>query len=627
MFLHAQSITNTKAFNPLLKKDQQDRLWGAWEQSGSKGVRILLAKLEGDSIVEPLEVSSCCEGKSSSPSFDFDNRGNPWITWINDFQDCHRVWVRNTQSGHYWQVNANVFSPVFSPRILIDNKQSVWIFWVTQDRGPGEIIARRLSKGQWSHQFRLNRDTAFPHLNPDVGLDSSGYPWIVWTAYDGEDYEIFYSRWNGLVWSSESRVTNNQGFSDISPNITVLPGDIVFVVWSQAKIGSRVCYKYLWNREWSETHTFAQREGFNRNPKAAYDSGRIALVWEHTRGDAHQIIAEYVALNPMGFPQENKHKSFFNHPEHFFPWNRRKTSTSPPSLDDTKYLAFGDSITYGVIARTWFPDKGYVPRLESLLKSLLGKAAVINRGYPGERTMEGLARIEDEIAVYKTKYILLMEGTNDMSGGIPSLVAAFNIEEMVKKCQKYGVYPFVGTIIPRSDSLWETGVKERTILFNELVRVIPPAFFTPLTDHYLNYMNHPAGYLTLFSDGAHPNELGYQMLAEAWANSIERLPWPPVNISAKRTINKILFHDEHINVLEWEINPLTTSGAQIAHYLIFRKTKNVGEQEYKIIAAVAADTTTFLDKKISAGLIYNYYIKAEGVNGIQGPASASVTDR
>jgi lysophospholipase L1-like esterase len=277
--------------------------------------------------------------------------------------------------------------------------------------------------------------------------------------------------------------------------------------------------------------------------------------------------------------------------------------------------------------RTWFPDKGYVPRLDDLIKSLAEDFHVINRGVPGEMTAEGLARIEQEISTYKAKYQLIMEGTNDMSGGVSSQVAAFNIEEMIIACLQKGVFPLLGTIIPRADSFWDGSIRQNTLLFNDLLRDISSRLKIPLADHYQIFMDYPAGYLSLFSDGAHPNELGYQQIAEAWFESINRIPWPPVNLTVERKINKILFYDESVNNLEWEENPLLAAGTQIARYSIHKKLKEENDSSFVIVATVAGSSLSYLDRDVSSDLVYSYFICAEDESGMKGPPSSTVHDR
>ena len=623
---YSHLLVHKPARRPDLKKGPGGEIWAVWEGINENESDIFLSSLESGSCGTPLRISEGYAGMNSSPSLAVDRNGFPWIAWINQNQGIDRIFVYRQETGQAWQANSNFSSPVLTPQISVDDTLDVWVFWVSQHRGPGEICGRRLSGFLWSDEFALNADCRFPHLDPEVNLDGTGRPWIVWTAYDGEDYEIFHSRWMGTGWAPEAALTNNRSLSDLSPSLRFLPGNTAILAWSQASKGSRICIKQLRNGKWGETRFLSPIETFNRRPKIAQSPDQIAIAWENTStGEALiQMSAayfpslEYFSAPTAGISLQTPQPSR---------WRKFLSPFLSSTLLATRFSAFGDSITYGVMYRTWYPDKGYVPRLDILVKDLSAAFHVINRGIPGEKTAEGLARIEEEITTYRAKYTFLMEGTNDMSGGVPSQVAAFNMGEMIKKCFQNGVYPLLGTVIPRADSFWEGSIRQNTLLLNDLLRDLASELKISLTDHYETFMLHPTGYLDLFSDGAHPNEAGYQKIAESWFQSLDRIPWPPVNLTVERKTDKVLFYEQAVNVLNWEENPLLSLQTQIERHIIYRKTNDESGLDFVAVAVVSGDTLFYLDRDVSPDLAYSYFIRAEDGSGLEGPASSTVNDR
>ncbi len=614
-------------FSPTIRADNQSRMWIAWQEEDLGKLDIYLACLEDGQLKFRDKISENFEGENTSPSFEFDLYGNIWMTWINNDENHSRILVKNTKNGKTWQVNSSSTSFTYTPKIAVDRTNIVWAFWVSQQNGRDVIFVSHFDGVDWSENSSLNEDSRYPHITPEVCLDIKGYPWIVWSAYDGKDYEIWYSYWNGREWSTETQITNNSGISDIYPHLAFLPGNIPLVAWSQMGIESHVFLALREKGKWSQEIRIDSENGWNRRPRLTVFGFNIGIAWENVIDNKSYIrtkILTYSDLFQKKFIKKTiRHLPIRTH----LPRKKTKAFTLNLDLNDEEYIAFGDSITYGVLSRTWFPDKGYVPRLEHLLRLQFSAAKVLNRGIPGEQTLEGLARIETVLTQDKSKHLLLMEGTNDMTGGIPSETAAFNIEEMIKKCIQFGVYPLIATIIPRSDILWHFGIRDRTILFNTLLEEIVPSYSLPLVDQYGTFMDHPDGYLSLFSDGAHPNELGYELMAETWFESIKKIPLPPVNLKAERKINKYLFFDEHINVVTWEANPLLFPEIQLANYQIFKKKYEDSDQDFEMIATVPADTFVFWDRKVSPAQIYNYYIQAESIEGIKGPVSITTTDR
>ena len=615
------------ASSPTIKIDSQNRMWIAWQQEDLGRLDVYLACFEDEQLKWQNKISENFKGNNTSPSFEFDLNGNIWMTWINNNENHSRVLVKDIKNGKTWQVNSSSISHAYTPKIVIDRTNIVWTFWVSQQNDQDVIFVSHFDGIDWSENSSLHKDSRYPHITPDVCLDIKGNPWIVWSAYDGKDYEIWYSYWNGREWSTETQITDNSGISDIYPHMAFLPGNIPLIAWSQMGIESRIFLVLREKGKWSQEIIIDSENGWNRKPRLAVSGFNIGIVWDNVT-ESKSYIRTKILTYPDLFQENIRKKTMRRFPARtHYPRKKTKVFALNSDLNDEEYIAFGDSITYGVLSRTWFPDKGYVPRLEHLLRSHFSAPKVLNRGVPGEQTLEGLARIETVLTQDKSKHLFLMEGTNDMTGGIPSETAAFNIEEMIKKCIQFDVYPLIATIIPRSDILWNLGIRDRTLLFNKLLEKIVPAYSLPLVDQYGTFMDYPDGYLSLFSDGAHPNELGYELMAEAWFESIKKIPLPPVNLKAERKINKYLFYDEHINVVTWEANPLLFPEIQLANYQIFRKKDEESDKDFEMIATVPADTFLFLDRMVLPTLIYNYYIQAESIEGIRGPVSITTTDR
>ncbi|MBL0715324.1 MAG: hypothetical protein JJV98_16665 [Desulfosarcina sp.] len=81
------------------------------------------------------------------------------------------------------------------------------------------------------------------------------------------------------------------------------------------------------------------------------------------------------------------------------------------------YVAFGDSITFGVGDDLTADGFGYPPILEDLLGF---PNAVVNAGIGGEESIDGLARIQSVIDSYpEASHFLILFGTNDSHGTMP----------------------------------------------------------------------------------------------------------------------------------------------------------------------------------------------------------------
>ena len=193
------------------------------------------------------------------------------------------------------------------------------------------------------------------------------------------------------------------------------------------------------------------------------------------------------------------------------------------------YLAFGDSITAGVGDDPARPNPGYPFRLQNLLQAVGNSATVLNKGVGGERTPEGLSRIDMVLSDAHVKPgdgLILMEGTNDISKSISLETTIFNLDTMASKAEALGMGVIHATVIPREP---DAKVDSANILCdqlngsirnlagqrgraeadpNEVFRNLPNLFGS----FYSNLPQDPVG---------HPNPAGYDVLAKVFFNVIQ----------------------------------------------------------------------------------------------------------
>ncbi|HDR68638.1 MAG TPA: hypothetical protein ENN61_06250, partial [Bacteroidaceae bacterium] len=303
------------------------------------------------------------------------------------------------------------------------------------------------------------------------------------------------------------------------------------------------------------------------------------------------------------------------------PKEKNSQKILPPfHLFQDEFIAFGDSITYG-----WdngdAKERGYPPRLSQLLPYSFETPRVHNRGVPAETTWEAVGRVFNVITSDLALYFLLMEGTNDVSDQTYSLDAtAFNLKEMAKKCLNFGVIPLISTIIPRARGRWTPIAQQRTFSLNDKIRILASDLKIILTENFQAFYDYPAasgGYESLIStDNLHPNNQGYQFMAETWYARIKEIPFPPVKITAKNTAGG------KETSLTWQDDPRITQETGIAQYRIYRKTDDASV--FSHIATVAASFHSYKDTNQSPGKSYSYSIASVNADGVMGALAEPV---
>ncbi len=193
------------------------------------------------------------------------------------------------------------------------------------------------------------------------------------------------------------------------------------------------------------------------------------------------------------------------------------------------YIAFGDSITKGVGDDPARTETGYPPRLQSLLVTAGVNATVKNEGNPGEKTPDGLTRIDGVFTTDQAKpgdVLILMEGTNDINKSISMETTIFNLDTMAGKAEALGLSVIHATVIPRPPSAKVDADNLLTDQLNGRIRNLAGVRGRKEADPNEVFRNLPNLFSGFYSNApddhvGHPNAAGYDILARVFYNVIQ----------------------------------------------------------------------------------------------------------
>jgi lysophospholipase L1-like esterase len=195
-----------------------------------------------------------------------------------------------------------------------------------------------------------------------------------------------------------------------------------------------------------------------------------------------------------------------------------------------KILCFGDSITFGVTLEALsLPAgaqsdltlvEGYVPKLWRLLESKYGSGFdLINAGLPGERTTDGVERLRTELRVFDPDLVLILEGVVDVNTSSPRFpVVRENLVDMMGLAMREGALVIIGTYPLLNPDGFRTTGAENVPRLNDVIRQEANRLGVLVADH--ERANELAGQ---GPDGLHPNNLGYETMANTWLAAMEEL--------------------------------------------------------------------------------------------------------
>jgi lysophospholipase L1-like esterase len=227
----------------------------------------------------------------------------------------------------------------------------------------------------------------------------------------------------------------------------------------------------------------------------------------------------------------------------------------------TGYIAFGDSITFGVGDDPLRAEKGYPPRLQALLQAAGINAVVDNFGIGGEDTQMGLARIDNVLRdnALSGDILLLMEGTNDISRNASVESIRFNLNEMAKRAEARGMSVIHATTIPRLPNAKFDPQNITNTTLNQNIRQMAGNRERKLADPYEVFSVTPnlfANYYYLGSDDpvGHPNAAGYDLLAQIFFDvirNVDRVP-PVAGESSPKHGDKGVSPSAPVSVEVWD---------------------------------------------------------------------------
>ena len=611
---------------PVLKKDAGGRLWAVWTQTDGLRFKLGLGR-----VSEGLEAPAFLDfpGQPSLPwDFCFDADGHGWLAWVEENRSGQEVRLRDFGSAQTWTI-ASGAREANSPRLLSDAQRSMWIFWTAVKSSQEQIFCRRFDGTAWSPEVQLSAGLDTPNITPRAAADPYGHIWLVWAGYDGQDYEILTRVWDGRGWAPTMAITENSGSNDAFPSVDLAFGVVPVISWVRyTDRGSRVMVRCGKPGEWSDESELTALAGEQPFVPLALKDDLAGLAWPD-RGSLHQ---EWFSLPDLAKVSGGKSLPLTLPP---FPRHRvlppRLGPIYNPDLDENIYIAFGDSITYGVCDEDrigeptdYIPDKAYPPRLEAMLTQSFGPHQVVNAGVPGESTIQGLARVDSLLAKHLARYILILEGTNDIIWNDYSLeTTSFNLEQIIRKSLDYGLLPALATNIERYG--WYAN-RPRLYALNIRIRDLAGECLIPLEDLFQDFNTYPpedGGPTSLFcwgEDRTHPNEKGYQFMAEKWFQRIKSFPFPPADAGIRRATDDILFYRAEGNLLEWRDNPKISDPAQIQEFRVYRKKNSEPPSAFRLLAAVAGQHSYF-DSDIQPGVAYSYIVSTVINGGIEGPGT------
>lgn len=483
-----------------------------------------------------------------------DSVSDLYVVWSEFDGNDNEIYISRRSAGK-WNEKERITdndTDDFSPCIALDKNSYPWIVWVGDDGVNTAIYSCYWNGKLWSKIYQVDNVDLYEDTLPSITFDEENVPWVVWCGTDSRDDDIYISSWNGYSWGYEKIVNTDDNWPDLTPAITSFPGrKELFIVWMGFN-GSdyELYYTSYKQKRVSEEECFSFKKigAFGKFPSfLKYSDGNIRLFWIEN-GNYFSILGDGInweskesidlaytdkflvdLLDKFDAPvwiawmNGGVRQNFRLIPMH----TQQKVLTEKmyfkkvilgyiiyfldskayANSEATKYIAYGDSITHGK------QFEGYPIKLERKLNTNIGPSTVVNEGVCGEDTPTGAKRIASVLQKHNAQHLLLQEGTNDITGGFSLTSIKFNLGQMIDICKVYNTIPLLSYLTPRLDSL-----DDRTRQCNyDFIKPLSEEKSVLLVDNYMPLYENKERY---FYDEKHPNDEGYEVMAQTWFSAI-----------------------------------------------------------------------------------------------------------
>ena len=184
-----------------------------------------------------------------------------------------------------------------------------------------------------------------------------------------------------------------------------------------------------------------------------------------------------------------------------------------PRAGERRVVFMGNSITEG-----WsryfpqmFPNKPYV-----------------DRGISGQTTPQMLVRFRQDVIALKPRVVVILAGINDIAGNTgPSSLEMIedNLASMTQLAKANGIRVVLSSVLPAYDFPWRPGLEPapKVQALNAWLKDFAKREKVVYLDYYSALADARGGLRAdLGSDGVHPNEAGYRIMAPLAEAAIAR---------------------------------------------------------------------------------------------------------
>ena len=173
-----------------------------WAEKENGRFKVFYSRYENDTW-SAKRFLSLPEQSSVYPAVGSGPDGTTWVVWtVLHGNESDLFFTRSSPEGGWTepeQILTNLPSNS-AAMVIVDRKNTPWVVWSGFDGNDDEIYFTRWNGSDWDIPLMINDDNATPDIIPSLTLNENGFPVVRWLGFGEDGYVTMAKEWSGFTW-------------------------------------------------------------------------------------------------------------------------------------------------------------------------------------------------------------------------------------------------------------------------------------------------------------------------------------------------------------------------------------------------------------------------------------------
>lgn len=181
-----------------------------WGEKDGQGIYQIHFSRYIDNQWSQVKILSSGGGQNILPAVSSDGEGNIWVSWtqLDTINGKIRFCYRDEDGWHGPQPIETATVSDMAPSLTISRDGVPWLAFSGSDGEQDDIFAMHWTGKKWSQALRVNKSDDSPDILPEISIAADGNPIVHWRGYNGNQYVLYSSQWDGHSWSEEQEISD-----------------------------------------------------------------------------------------------------------------------------------------------------------------------------------------------------------------------------------------------------------------------------------------------------------------------------------------------------------------------------------------------------------------------------------